>query len=285
MYEIVEGVYFENAYRSGNVACTATDEGAVLIDTPMLPGDAWDWLKKIAPATKKGIACLINTDYQVERILGNCFFPAAVTIAHQSAWVEMQRYYEGFLQRYLSHYKEYQSSASADLSRIRIVLPEVTLTMDMTLYKGERIFRLIHAGGHTAANIMVHLAQEQILFTGDVVVTGEHPSLGQANSTRWLDALEMIRRMNNVDIIVPGRGDPCDRSAIEMLKDYIIKLRERVYEHYANGYTRRETVDKVRMQDFFGIPPAHGEEMERRIRGSVERVYDEFKKEAEKRKH
>ena len=65
---------------------------------------------------------------------------------------------------------------------------------------------------------------------------------------------------------------------VELLTDYITKMRERVYEHYTSGYTRRETVDKVKMQDFFEVSAERRGVIERRIRGSVERVYDEFKK-------
>lgn len=284
MHEIARGVYYEDAYCSGNVGLVLTGEGAVLIDSPMLPKEAWEWLRKVTSMTKKGISMLINTDYKVERVLGNCFFPANVNIAHQLAWAELQRYDEAFLQRYVSHYKECDTSNVADLTKARVVLPELTLTVDMTIYKGHRTLRLIHAGGHTPASIMVHLPDEGVLFSGDVVVCGEHPSLAQANSMRWLHALEIIRRLDNVDVIVPGRGRACDLAATEVLTEYIRQMRERVYQCYTDGYTRRETVDRVKMQDFFPIPPAKREDVERRIRSSVERVYDEFKKETEKKR-
>ena len=99
MREIAEGIYYEGAYRSGNVGCVQTREGAVLVDTPMLPNDAWDWLKKTAAGNREGIAFLINTDYHLQRVLGNCYFPAP-SIAHQRTWIEMQRYDESYLQRY-----------------------------------------------------------------------------------------------------------------------------------------------------------------------------------------
>jgi cyclase len=250
----------------------------------MMPKEAWEWLRKVTSVAKKGIALLINTDYKIERVLGNCFFPATVSIAHQSAWAELQRYDEAFLQRYASHCKDCDASTASDLAKARVVLPELTLTADMRVYEGGRTFRLIHAGGHTPASIMVHLAEERILFSGDVVVNGEHPSLAQANSMRWLHALEVIRKLENVDVIVPGRGQPCGLAATEALSDYISQMRERVYQCYTEGYTRRETVDRVRMQEFFPIPSGKREEAERRIRSSVERVYDEFKKETEKRR-
>ncbi|MGC8787193.1 MAG: MBL fold metallo-hydrolase [Anaerolineae bacterium] len=284
MQEIAKGIYVEDSYSSGNVSCVLTGEGAVLIDCPMLPKDAWDWLKKIAAKTKQGIAFLINTDCKVERVLGSCFIPAITTIAHQQTWVELQRYDEAFLQRYLAHQKDYNSSTVADLTKARIVLPELTMTVDMTLYKGERIFRLLHAEGHTPASIIIHLPQERILFTGDVVVNGEHPSLAQANTIKWLHTLEMIRKMDDVELLVPGFGKPCELSVIEVLTEYIVQMRERVQECFRNGYTRRETVDRVKMEDFFSIPPARREMIERRIRSSVEHVYDEFKKASDKKR-
>jgi hypothetical protein len=84
--------------------------------------------------------------------------------------------------------------------------------------------------------------------------------------------------------VVPGYGEPCTRADTQVLSDYITAMRERVYEHYSGGYTRRETVDKVRMTDFYSMPPSRRPEIERRIRSSVERVYDEFKKGTEKKR-
>jgi cyclase len=284
MHEIIKGVSYEDAYCSGNVGLVMTNEGAVLIDSPMLPKEAWEWLRKITAIARKGIAMLISTDYKVERVLGNCFFPATVNIAHQLAWAELQRYDEPFLQRYISHYKDCDAGTVSDLTKARVVLPELTLTADMTVYKGGRTFRLIYAGGHTPASIMVHLPEERVLFSGDVVVNGEHPSLAQANSMRWLHALEIIRNLDNLNVIVPGRGQPCDLATTEVLSNYINQMREQVYQCYTDGYTRRETVDRVRMHAFFPVASGKREEAERRIRSSVERVYDEFKKETEKRR-
>ncbi len=281
MLEVADGIYFESRYRSGNVGCVATLEGAILIDSPMLPSDASDWLKQIGTVSREGIAFLINTDYLVERVLGNCYFPAA-TIAHQLAWVEMQRYDESYLQRFLSHEKIPDSDLH--LSRTRIVPPELGFVKEMTIYTGERELRLRHVGGHTSASIMVHLSQSRVLFTGNVVTCGEHPSLGQANTLRWLHVLEQIRAMSDVEVIVPGRGGVCSLADVDILIDYITRMRERVYENFLNDYTRRETVDKVKMQDFFPFQGDARDTMERRVRSSVERVYDEFKKEGEKKR-
>ena len=285
MKEIASGVYCETSYCSGNVGFAVTEEGAVLVDSPMMPRDAWDWLRKITSITMKGISVLINTDYKVERVLGSCFFPATTTIAHQITWSELQRYDEQFLQRQIGHNAECDSQTATELAKTRIVHPELTLTSDMSIFKAGRAFRLLYAGGHTPASIMVHMPQEKVLFAGDVVINGEHPALSQANSMRWLHTLEIIRRLNDVELVVPGRGQPCHPLDTEMLSDYISKMRDRVYDCFTGGCTRRESVDRVRMSDFCPVPASKRDEVERRIRASVERVYDEFKKDNEKKRH
>ncbi len=284
MREIAAGVYFEDSFISGNIACITSGEGAILIDSPMVPRDAWSWLKRVASVTKQGIAFLINTDYRLERVLGNCFFPTTSTVAHQAAWSQMQRYDHSFLQRYISRQRQCFPGIGVDLAKARVVLPELTLTSDLTLHKGNRVLRLLYAGGHTPASIMVHLPEQRILVTGDVVVVNQHPALDQADTQQWLDALEAIRHMDGVDVIVPGHGDLCTVAETQALTDYISAVRERVCEHFEAGLTRRETVDRVKMDDLCPIPSDRRTAVERMIRGSVERVYDEFKKGPPKRR-
>ncbi len=278
MREIADGVFFEDAYASGNVGCVMTTEGAVIIDAPMLPEDAWDWLKQNASRLKQGLLALINTDGSLERVLGNGFFPPCTTIAHQSAWQEMQHYDQAFLQRQAARLRAEGIGDSADLNHLRIVPPELTMTTSMTLHKGDRELRLLYGGGHSSSSIMVHLPKERILFTGNILVCGEHPALAQATTAKWLSALEMIHGMPDVEAIVPGSGGICDQRATETLATYILQMRERVEEFYNNGYTRRETVDRVKMEDYFPIPETRRNDIERRVRGSVERVYDELKR-------
>ncbi|MBC7264980.1 MAG: MBL fold metallo-hydrolase [Chloroflexi bacterium] len=283
MREIADGVYVETAYHGANVSFVYTDEGAVLIDTPMQPREAWDWLGEVASRSNSRLAYLINTDYHIDHVLGNCFY-RAITIAHELTWRELRNYDEAYLQRQLGYFRERYVGWETDLHKIRIVLPEVTVGESLTVYKGGREFQIVHVGGHTPATIAVYMPQERVLFSGDLVVSGQHPFLGHANTEQWLAALERIRNTMPVDIIVPGHGEPCGPEAIEEMHAYIAAMRERVYEHFQAGATRRETVDHVKMRDFYHIPEGERKAVELRIRSSVERVYDEYKKAAEKKK-
>ena len=278
MKEIKEGIYVETGYQGASVGFIATDRGAILVDTPLLPADAWRWLRRVARIATGGLAYLINTDYHGAHILGNCFFPAVI-IAHELTWREVKAHGEALLQHYIDEYKEKEPQVATDLAEVRIVAPEVTITDQLTLHKGERPIEVIYLGGHTPASIGVYVADSKVLFTGDVIVTGRHPDLSQAQTEQWLQALERIRGME-VEMIVPGHGEPCDLTVIEALAAYIREMRQRVEALYRAGASRRETVEKVRaaMIDRLAVRAENREAAAAEIRAGIERVYEEVRK-------
>ncbi len=278
MKEIKDGIYVETGYQGANVGFIATDGGAVLVDTPMLPADAWRWLRRVARIVTGGLAYLVNTDYHGSHILGNCFFPAVI-IAHELTWREVKTHGEALLQQYIDEYKEKEPQVATELAEVKIVAPEVTITDNLMLHKGGRAIEVIYLGGHTPASIGVHVADSKALFTGDVVVTGRHPSLAEAQTEQWLQALERIRGMD-VEVIVPGHGEPCDLAATESLSAYISEMRQRVETLYRAGASRREAVEKVRMAmiDHFPVRAENREAAAARLRASIERIYEEIRK-------
>ena len=86
MKQITENVFIEDQYsvppnyRGCNSGFVTTSEGIVMIDTPMMPTDA---IKLRHTITKKGkIKYIINTDYHIDHVTGNFFFPGTV-ISHE----------------------------------------------------------------------------------------------------------------------------------------------------------------------------------------------------------
>lgn len=278
MKEIGKDIFVETEYQGANVGCILTGDGAVLVDTPMIPSEAQHWSRRVARRTKQGRTYLINTDYHISHILGNHFFPAVI-IAHELAWQEMAAYDLSFSQSIIDEYKEKDPQVAADLSEVRLVLPEVTLTDSLSLHKGDRLIEVVHFGGHTPATVGVYVPDSRVLFTGDLVVTKRHPSLIHAQSKQWLEALQRIRQMD-VEVIVPGHGGIADLSAIEPLANYIEEMRKQVGELYGGGASRREAVEKVRaaVMDLFPVRPEEQKIVAARIRASIERVYEEIRK-------
>ncbi len=90
--EIAPRVYVETGFHGANVGFIVTDEGVLLIDTPLLPDDARLWLTEIRRRTEQEITFIVNTDHHWGHILGNQYFPTAKVIAHEFAWKNMKGY-------------------------------------------------------------------------------------------------------------------------------------------------------------------------------------------------
>jgi cyclase len=88
----------------------------------------------------------------------------------------------------------------------RIVAPEVTFADELVLEGSRRSMHLIsYGGGHSPSDVFGYLPDERILFAGDLVMVGYHPSVGDGWPDAWLRILERMRRLP-VDVLLPGHG-------------------------------------------------------------------------------
>ncbi len=77
----------------------------------------------------------------------------------------------------------------------------------MTVYLGKRRVDLMFLGrAHTAGDIVVHVPDANVMFTGDIVEYHSACYCGDGHFNDWPDTLEAIRAFD-LDAIAPGRGD------------------------------------------------------------------------------
>ncbi len=277
MQRIGPGIYAETHYRGGNVGFVVTEEGVILINTPLSPVDARRWREQIAAVTDQPVIYVINTDYHPECVVGNHVFAAPV-IAHELAWKKMKSYGDSFRRQVANDFEE-EPEVAAELGRLPIIVPQMTFTDNLDLHKGDKVLKLIHVGAHTPASILVSIPGDGVLFAGDVVVNGVHPVMEEADSKEWLNALTYIRRpWVKADIIVPGEGEICDREVTNELSKYIRRLRARMRGRYATGHSRSEAVASVaEMVDFFPVADGQEGEDRKRLKANAEQVYSEMR--------
>ncbi len=146
----------------------------------------------------------------------------------------------------------------------------------MTLHLDKLEVQILYLEGHTPASLGVYLPGARILFSGDNVTNGEHPAAQHANSLAWLETLQRIKEMD-IDVIVPGTGEPGGKELIDPLYQYLAEMRRRILELFMQGASRRECVEKVGMLDHFPIPRGQESEVKLRRRHSIERVYTEIR--------
>ena len=281
MQKLAEGIYVKTGSQESNAGLITTTEGAILVDTLMLPGEMRDWARTIRRIAGETVLFMILTDQYLDHILGTPSFDCPV-VAHELAWKEMRNYDdETFYQRLATHFEMLNLDIRLMPEILRPRVPELIVSSELRMYKGQREIRLIHLGGHTPASIGVYLPQQRILFSSDVVVCGQHPFMGQANTKQWIEALEKIRAMD-VKTIIPGHGPICGIEATFAMTEYLQHARERVRNFFLKGSTRRDTVEKAGILDLLPVPDDRRIVETQKVRLGVEHLYAEIRKEESK---
>lgn len=283
MQQLDSDVYVETGYEGTNVGCVRTDEGLILIDTPMRFRDARAWRARVTQLTGQEVRYVINTSYHPYHMLSNYFFTPAPVIAHQTVWDQIESWSGNQRQRILEALREEYAEAMDAHEELKITRPRLTFTDRLILHCGERSLRLIHLGGHSPAAIGVYLPEEEIFFSGNVVVNGQHPVMEEAHTGQWLRALTEIRRLR-IKALVPGRGPLCTKEETHRLSAYIRLLRRRVRSRMKGSQGWKEAlegIDVKELAEFFPIETAAQATVEKCIRASLRRVCNELQVEGE----
>jgi len=280
--EIAPGLFINTVYRGCTPGFVVTDEGLILIDTPLIPKQAKDWREQIeAEAPDLPILYVFNTDHHRGHALGNQYFLPATVIAHERAYKEMSGYTENFKERVYNSFKR-EPEIQEQLTNIEIILPDVTFTDSACLKYGGREIHLIYAGGHTPATSFAWLPEEKIAFVGDILWVDQHPYMAQADSLEWIEALRTIRTLG-AERLVPGHGPVCQPDDTYRVEQYILHKRERVRDYYRAGKTKNEAKSGLvgEMLELFPVPLERKAKIESQIKSGINRVYREIQREEE----
>lgn len=274
--ELARGVYLETGFVGGNVGAIISERGAVVVDTPMLPPEARAWRSTVASLDGDTIYGVVNTDYHPEHFIGNAAFMPTRVWGHDAGARQIAKYKTSTLDQVAASVRKEHPALAEEIAQLEIYPPELSVGKRVTLHLGDREVQLLHLPGHTPASLGVYLPEERILFAGDNIVNNEHPTMVQANTLAWIDTLHRIEAMD-VDVLIPGVGEPCGKEVIAPLIGYITEMRQRVAELFAAGATRRESVDRAGMLDCYPVPESQAARIKRRRRENVERVYTEIR--------
>jgi len=268
-------IYVETEYIGANVSCVDTEKGLVLIDTPFLPNDIQQWKQDINRLTNGKIAHVINTDYHFDHCLGSALFSTNV-IAHQLSYEEMTKPDGTMRDYFMSIFIDLTPEIKQQIHDTPLALPQFTFNNRMWLHLGDATFELIHVGGHTDATIVIYLIEDKVLFAGDTVESNLHPYKGRANFRHWIEALKTIQGMD-IDVIVPGHGEICDKAEAERMLVYFQQMWDEVSRLYQEGCNREETIKRVRhLLSYYSIEPGMETETAKRFDEGTARMYDEI---------
>ena len=253
---VTPNVFTTTKLRGCNPSFVTTSDGVVVIDTPQLPTRA---VAMRAEAESHGpIRFLVNTEHHVDHIFGNYWFKGVPVVEHREL-------YERFMVVFpdLDPFAYALEAIPTDDPEAATIVPDrdtyyedpnkgtIVFSGDLTLHVGDHTFEILYTPGHTPGQVAVHVPEERTVFTGDTIFNGCQTWLMTSNVDQWLEALERIRQLD-VDHVVPGHGPVTTLVAVDAQRAVLLTWKAAVAEAVAKGWTREETIARVRFDDRFG---------------------------------
>ena len=207
-----------------NAGFVVTPAGVVVIDALGSPALAQKLLAEIRKITPQPVTHVVLTHYHADHVYGLQVFKAAgaKVLAHKGA----RDYLASDTARLRLQASRTELAPWID-ENTQLVTPDEWLDGPRELTVGGTPMRILPVGpSHTAEDLVIWLPREKVLFAGDLVFRGRIPFVGQADSRRWIGALDQILELG-ADVLVPGHGGLTRqaRADLQLTRDYLVHLR------------------------------------------------------------
>lgn len=121
------------------------------------------------------------------------------------------------------------------LSSLRLVLPDLSFDSSLSMHDGEQELIIMNPGkGSTAGDVILWLADQKILYAGDLVFTQMIPDLDDAYTKEWIDTLSVMEKMKP-EVVVPAIGPVSDENILLETRQYLTELRKTVKQYFDKG--------------------------------------------------
>lgn len=142
-----------------------------------------------------------------------------------------------------------------ELATLKVVKPNIVFDDKMELYFGKRKIVLKDWGkANSPHDVTIYLPEDQILFTGDIVVQSPLPYTGASWPVPWVKVLKQIEDIP-VKRLVPGHGPIQDNfSYIKQVRSFFEDAMIRVEALIREGKTLPEIQKQINLNDHLKYP-------------------------------
>jgi glyoxylase-like metal-dependent hydrolase (beta-lactamase superfamily II) len=248
--EVGEGLYAFTAEGDPNSGVIIGDDSVMVVEAQATPRLAQKVIDCIRGVTDKPITHLALTHYHAVRVLGASAFGSPQILMSNTARAMVvergQEDWDSEFQRFPRLFEGHESIPG-------LTWPTTTFSDGMSVYLGKRRVDLMHLGrAHTAGDIVVHVPDQNVMFTGDIVEYHSACYCGDGHFNDWGDTLDAIAWFD-VDAIAPGRGDALVgkdmvNRAIESTRDFVDSTYRPAARVAARGGSLKDAWDAVRAE-------------------------------------
>ena len=218
----------ENEGFMSNAGFVVTSEGVVVFDTLGSPSLAWEMFQRIREITPLPIRRVIVSHYHADHYYGAQVFKdvgAEIWTFETARNVVGSEDWRLRLEQRISLLGRWINEKTQHFPR-----PDVWLSGDSDFEMGGIHFMLRHVGpAHSPEDLVMFVKEDGVLYAGDLVFKGRVPFIGDADSKRWLEALETLIAMRP-KVLVPGHGAASDTPLddLNLTRDYLKYVREQM---------------------------------------------------------
>ena len=246
--EIGNDLFAFTAEGDPNSGIIVGDDSVMVIDAQATPTLARQVIQKVRSVTDKPISHLVLSHYHAVRVLGAAEYKASNIIMSSKARsmvVERgQEDWDSEFDRFPRLFKGHEEIPG-------LTWPTTTFDKKMSLFLGKRRVDLYFLGrAHTAGDIVIHVPDSNVLFTGDIVEYKSACYCGDAHLQDWPKTLGKIAKFQAVSL-VPGRGDALTdprqiNDAIELTEDFVTSTFKSVSKIANAGGDLKEAMSSCR---------------------------------------
>jgi glyoxylase-like metal-dependent hydrolase (beta-lactamase superfamily II) len=246
--EIGKDLWAFTAEGDPNTGVIIGEDSVMVVDAQATPRLANMVVEKIRTVTDKPIKYILLTHYHAVRVLGASAYGADEIVMSETARsMVVERGQEDWDSEFGRFPRLFQGHESIP----GLTWPTMTFSDRMIIYMGKRRVDLMFLGrGHTAGDIVAHVPDANVMFTGDLVEYHSACYCGDAHFSDWPDTLEAIRDFD-LDAIAPGRGDALVgpqmvNAALDTTSDFVMSTYRPVARVAQGGGSLKEAWDACR---------------------------------------
>lgn len=235
LHEIAPGTYAylqpDGGWGYSNAGLVESDDEVLLVDTLFtldLTMEMLSTIRTVIPET----ACidwLVNTHANGDHCYGNQLLTGSTILSSDAVAAEVEVDDISILHSALSmaglfgfvgSYFE-RCFGSFDTSDVVLTPPQKTFSGRLSFSLAGRPVDLIELGpAHTAGDVVVHVPDVDVLFSGDLLFIGSTPIVWTGPISHWIEACDAMVALDP-RIVVPGHGPITDQAGIHDVRRYL----------------------------------------------------------------
>ena len=234
--EVGEGLYAFTAEGDPNSGVIVGDDAVMIVEAQATPRLARKVIDCVRSVTDKPITHLVLTHYHAVRVLGASAYGAPqVVMSDKARAMVAERGQEDWDSEFARFPRLFEGHEEIP----GLTWPTTTFRDRMSVFLGRRRIDLRFLGrAHTAGDIVVHVPDANVMFTGDIVEDRSACYCGDGHFHDWPTTLNAIRAWRP-DAIAPGRGAAVQgREAVEGALDATLDFLVSTWRPVASVATR-----------------------------------------------